>query len=264
MALTYYLTIDGIDGGSQAEGHEGAFEISGYDFDVSSLITAIAGGGAAQGKTDFSPLTVNLDLGEGLTDLLKIAATGEHVPSIRLEGVTQGEHPQTVYDLKLGNATLNGLHEGSAAGHDSLSFDFSRISLTTTEIDATGKAGESETFSYDIAANKIGATIPDPQTVQDLPAAGTGEPAAPALDPVAPADVADVLGALGIDEVALNPQPLPPGPDDLFADFLGPDEVAFGVSTEVPLFMEDPIVETAAFDLDALDLQLELPAFDFG
>ena len=43
MALTYYRTIDGADGGSLAVGHEGAFEISDYSFDVSAVISAIAG-----------------------------------------------------------------------------------------------------------------------------------------------------------------------------------------------------------------------------
>jgi type VI protein secretion system component Hcp len=51
MALTYYLTIDGLNGGSLSQSHSGAFEISGYDFDVSLLTSTLAGGGISTGTS---------------------------------------------------------------------------------------------------------------------------------------------------------------------------------------------------------------------
>jgi len=69
MALTYYLTIDGIVGGSQADGHKGAFDIVDYNFDLSALASSVSSGGGAS-KATFSPLTVDLDLNSGLTALL--------------------------------------------------------------------------------------------------------------------------------------------------------------------------------------------------
>ena len=123
MALTYYLTIDGLNGGSQAPGHLGAFEINGFDFDVSALM-----GGAGK---DFSPLTVDLFLSSGLVGLLDRMTDGQPLPLrlARVEGVTATG--QTVYDLKLGNVVVTEVHDARSSGGedtvpDSLTFDYSQ------------------------------------------------------------------------------------------------------------------------------------------
>ena len=70
MTLTYYLTVDGVNGGSMNVGYPGAFAISDYSFDVSGLVSAVTGGGGSGGKATFSPLTVELAPGSGLMALL--------------------------------------------------------------------------------------------------------------------------------------------------------------------------------------------------
>src|ERR1043166_3107982 len=104
MTLTYYLTIDGVDGGSQAAGQVGAFVIGDFNFDVSALVSALSGGGGASGKATFSPLTVDLSLPSGLTTLLGDVASGKFVKSIELQGVTPTG--QTVYDLTFSNVFI--------------------------------------------------------------------------------------------------------------------------------------------------------------
>src|SRR5438094_922916 len=90
MALTYYLSIDGIVGDSLREGYEGAFVVTDYDFDVSALVSAISGGAGGTSKSTFSPLVVDLNIGSGLTDLLRDIAGGRHISSIELKGDTAG------------------------------------------------------------------------------------------------------------------------------------------------------------------------------
>ena len=41
-ALTYYLLIDGLNGGVQVKGLEGAFEVQGYEIDIDALINFYA------------------------------------------------------------------------------------------------------------------------------------------------------------------------------------------------------------------------------
>src|SRR6516162_3027379 len=156
MALMYYLTIDGVDGGSAAVGHEGAFAISDYSFDVSALVSALSGV-----KTTFSPLTVDLTAGSGLTALLSDVASGKVIKSIELQGVTSTG--QTVYDLKLSNVVITRYHD-SNSGLDGLSFDYSEgaVSLTTTPINPDGSLGTPATVSWNVAQNVAGATVPSP------------------------------------------------------------------------------------------------------
>ena len=71
----FYLLVDGVDGGSRDEGHVGWFEIDSYDIDLQHLPSG-SGGGGGSGKTEFSPLTVELALSDGLTELLARTASG--------------------------------------------------------------------------------------------------------------------------------------------------------------------------------------------
>ena len=159
----YYLTINGINGGSASQSHKGAFEISGYSFDSSILTTLAAGGGLRTSRPSFSPLSINLDLSSGQTQLLSDLASGQIIPSIRLEGVVTnpGGTESTVYDLKLGNVALTQYHETST-GQDTLNFTYSKVILTTTPQNADGSLGNSVTSSWDVAANRANASIANP------------------------------------------------------------------------------------------------------
>jgi type VI secretion system secreted protein Hcp len=185
VTLTYFLTIDGVDGGSRVRGHEGAFEITDFNFDLGQLGSALAGAGGAGAQPQFSPVSVELDLGPALTDVVRLAADGAAIPSIRIEGVSPGEGGgETVYDLTLGGVTIANLHE--SAGSDRIGFDFSQVTLTTREQDAAGGLGAAETFSFDRALNKAGATIPAPHpevTASSEAATGAGVGAEPSLKP---------------------------------------------------------------------------------
>ena len=150
-----------MNGGSQVEGHEGAFEINGFDFDVSAL---------AGGKATFSPLTVDLFLRTGLTALLGDVTTGENIPSIRIEGLTYtGQTLQTVYDLRLGDVVVTKVHD-SSGDHDHLTFDYSQVSLTTTPLTDTGTLGTPVTFGWDIVR---GIAI-DEVSIPDVPTGDSG------------------------------------------------------------------------------------------
>src|SRR4029077_20758004 len=113
------------------------FELSGFDFDVSALIDAVSGG-----EPTFSPLTVDLFLNSGLIGLLRDVTIGQPIPSIRIEGVFNDGFTgtqKTDYDLRLGNVELTRVHDANSSGdigndHDSLTFDYTKVSLTTRPV----------------------------------------------------------------------------------------------------------------------------------
>jgi type VI protein secretion system component Hcp len=154
------LTIDGVNGGSVSKDHQGAFEISSFDFDISNL-TSNVGSGSGAGKSTFSPLTIELDANSGLADLLRNAATGRFIRSIRLEGVTAGDSAQRVYDLKLGNVLIS-QYQDTNSGKDKLVFDYAQIELITTPQNSSGGLGTPTTFAYDLVTNQTGGTVPNP------------------------------------------------------------------------------------------------------
>ena len=161
VASKYFLLIDGLNGGSTAAGHEGWFEISGFDFDIDTVLAAGTGSGAGTGKATFSPVTVQLSLSDGLAGVLKDAALGTHVQSVKIEGVTGGANPAAVYDLSLGNVQITSAHDSSGP-NDSLTFTYGQVALTTKVQNPDGSVAPGESFSYDVAAARLDADVPEP------------------------------------------------------------------------------------------------------
>src|SRR5262249_20897319 len=123
-------------------------------------------------------LTVDLTLNSGLTTLLGDVASGKHIKSIEIQGVTSGAHPETVYDLVLNDVFITRVHDVNS-GLDSLSFDYSQgtVSLTTTPIKSDGSPGASDTMSWDVANNRplvtAGPSVTDLTTPGEKVAHGT-------------------------------------------------------------------------------------------
>lgn len=162
--LTWYLTIDGLDGGSSAKNHEGAFELSDSQFDIAMALTAIGGGGA--GKPRFDPLALKLDFGSAADEILAYVASNKHIPAVQVEGVTR--EGVAAYDLRFGDALLRAADLGDDI--DRLNIDYTRFSLTTTN-----SLGVSETQSYDRKTLTTGNSQLAKATASDESAADGGD-----------------------------------------------------------------------------------------
>ncbi len=153
--LHYFLKIDGLVGNSTDAAHKGWFDVDGYDFAVltSGLETTDSGAGA--GKTQFSPLSVDIRSLAGLAPLLADAAQGKQIKSVELVGVSDRRgDDQTVYDLKLTDVRVGGIDVTSAGrGLDtSLKLDFGQVTLTDHALKIDGSVGPTETFSSDVGS----------------------------------------------------------------------------------------------------------------
>jgi Ca2+-binding RTX toxin-like protein len=156
-AVAYYLTIDGVNGGSTNAQFQGAFAVGSYTFDIEGTPPPPQGAGTS--RLDFPPLTVNLDLTTGFTALLNSMTSDRLIPSIRLQGVNA--NGATLYDLKLGNASLNHYFDTNT-GQDRLTFVYGQFSLTTTPVNANGSLGTPVTQSWNLVNNRPGVNITNP------------------------------------------------------------------------------------------------------
>ncbi len=143
--VTYFMLIDGLNGGSQDAQHKGWFEIKGVDLDLAHA--TVLGGGT--GAADFSPVNVTLPHETRLADVMALLATGELVKGVRIEGITGGTTPAKVYDLTLADVAVTKVADGESDGY-SLSLDYGKIALVTKGIDATGQQTTNGEFGYDI------------------------------------------------------------------------------------------------------------------
>ncbi len=156
-ASHYYLVIDHLNGGSVAEDFVGAFEIDAYNISFHSEPDIAGGGGTTSSRPEFSPLTVNLSLTDGLTSLLDDLATGT-TRTVRLVGLSEGEDPLVTYDLRLDGARLTSYDDNTWG--DSLSFDYDRISVRTREAEPGGNVLQSPVFGWNLEDNRASGEVP--------------------------------------------------------------------------------------------------------
>jgi type VI protein secretion system component Hcp len=168
LSATYFLLIDGLDGASTDGKHRGWFDAIGFDLEATAPWSALGNNGA--GVATFAPLTVFVSQDAGITDLLRLAASGKHVSSVRLEGIMV-DSPATVYDLTLSDVVVTGVEDDNHAG-PRLTLDYRAIELVTRGI-ANNTLVQTGSFAYDRAINgDPAAPLPSP-VVGNLPGEGT-------------------------------------------------------------------------------------------
>ena len=149
---TYFMLIDGLNGGSTDKLHMGWFEIASVDLDLENIGSLATGSGSGAGKAVFSPLNVTLAQEAGLADVIDLAATGGHIKGVRIEGFSAGKDQVEVYELNLADVLVTKVADGEGDGY-SLSLDYSKIALVTNGIDETGKPTTNGEFGYDLNKN---------------------------------------------------------------------------------------------------------------
>ena len=205
-ASIYYLTVDGVDGGSTAKGHVGAFEISSNQIDIANATPAVGTNGAGSSKPVLGPLQISFTHGSGLTNLLRDVATGTTISKVHLEGVQALDGP-TVYDLRLGDVLITKLTDRSSL-QDALALNFAQISLTTTAVDQNGAlSGTPTTSAFDQITGRASTTpLPPAQVGDDL----ISDPATASIDVVPPPTVTESLlvdtGVSASDLLTSNPE----------------------------------------------------------
>lgn len=144
--MTYWLTIDGLNSGSKAKGHEGAFALDGFDLGIANL-TSNTGGGGGSGKTVFDPLTVLLHAGVAADELLDLIAKGKFVESIAIAGEAAkgGGNGEAFFEIKLETVVISQFRQEDGED-DGLALSYDAISFTSWNA-----KGKSETYGFDIS-----------------------------------------------------------------------------------------------------------------
>ena len=146
--VDYYLTVSGLDGGGVVSGHEGAFAVADFRFDIEAL-TSWTSGGASVGRPNPAPLVIDLKPGAPLSGFIKEITQGHAFPHLRLEGVTAAANgAQTVYDLRLDGVFVTKVTDSNGVDH--LELVYKAVSLTTTDQNPNGSLGTPQTISWDV------------------------------------------------------------------------------------------------------------------
>ena len=149
--VTYYLLIDGFNGGSVDKAHTGWFAISNFDIDASNT-SNIQTGFPDGGTASFGQLSVGIASdGAGLPGLLTDSGPGTALKGVKIEGVTADG--TAVYDLEVTNVKIGTIVDTSNPGY-TIDFNYGQIDLVTKSETAPGKATQTGAFGWDVANNE--------------------------------------------------------------------------------------------------------------
>lgn len=143
-AATYYMRVDGVGGDSVSASHKGWFEINSFDM---ALLRD-----AASGHLQSDGVNVDLDVGTALPLLLGMAANGQTIAAVEIEGVTTSlaGKEALVYELRLNDVLLQHIQDDQA-GNEQLHLVFERFSIDETLITDSGTASSGSTsYAYDL------------------------------------------------------------------------------------------------------------------
>ena len=136
--VTYYLLIDGMNGGSTDPQHKGWFELKDFNFNLANSTDPQGIGGGGAGKSTFGDVSATTLSEAGLTALLALEATGKSLDGVRIEGVDSLD--RAVYDLDLATVHVTKIEDKDSAGFG-ISFDYDQISLVTKGENSKQSAG---------------------------------------------------------------------------------------------------------------------------
>ena len=137
-AVDMFLKIDGIDGESTDEAHEGEIEILSFSWGETNEGKAHAGGGGGgPGKVSLQDFNFAMIFEKSSPKLMQACAEGKHIPkailTVRKAGFAAGSEPDPYLTITLTEILISSYQTGGSADDDAVPVD--SVSLNFAKID---------------------------------------------------------------------------------------------------------------------------------
>jgi type VI secretion system secreted protein Hcp len=153
-AVDYFLKIEGIEGESTDEQHQGEIEILSFSWGASNSGTFSGGGGGGAGKVSFSDLTFTTRVNKATPKLMLACASGQPIPQATLVCRKSGDQPVEYLRITLSDVLVSSFSTGGSAGGDrpteSVSLNFAAVVFVYTPEEPDGSPGEPVRASWDL------------------------------------------------------------------------------------------------------------------
>jgi type VI secretion system Hcp family effector len=165
MAINAYITLEGIQGGSDAAGHEAQIEILSWNHSFiqpTSATRSVSGSGTVEAAThnDFS---FTKYISSATDDLLKHCWSGLQIPSVtftcyRADGSTENQ-PVEYLKVVMQNVVVSSFAISGGAGDlpiEEIALNYSYVQYVyTPQKREDGTGGEAQPISHDLATKSI-------------------------------------------------------------------------------------------------------------
>ena len=159
MAISMLLKLDGIPGESKIDGHVGEIDIQSYSWGMVQPVNIHAGGGGGAGKVQIQDVTVSKFSDKATHALMLNCSQGTHIKEGEITVLkASGGAPVDYVKVKMKDLLITAVQVGGATGGDlvseQVSINFSKVKVEYKEQKEDGSPGGTNTYSWDIKANK--------------------------------------------------------------------------------------------------------------
>ncbi|WP_290648314.1 type VI secretion system tube protein Hcp [Aquisalimonas sp.] len=158
MASECFLKLEGIQGESSDHAHEGAMEVTAWNWGGTNTGSMHEARGGGSGKPEFKDLSVTKFTDMASPALWQHMATGKHIPSGELIMRKTGGDPVEFLKIELEQILVSGIEASGAEGEkratEEVSLNFARWKVIYTPQEADGTPGAEVDFGFDIARHE--------------------------------------------------------------------------------------------------------------
>jgi len=148
MSFDAFIKIDGIEGESTDDKHQGWIEILYYEIGLTQKVptTASSAGGASAERADFQDFSFEKELDKATPKLALACANGTHIDNIIIEVCRAGSDKIKFMEYKLSNCIISEVvtASGGAFPYDAVGINYGKIhwNYTVQKREGGGAAGQ--------------------------------------------------------------------------------------------------------------------------
>jgi len=156
-AVDYFLKIDGIEGESTDAKHAGWLDVDSWSWGENQPLQPATGSGAGAGKVHFQDFQFTSRVSKASPKLFLACASGQHLKEARLVGRKAGKDLQEFLTWTFSDVLVSSYQTGGteqALPMDSVSLNFSKVSVAYKAQKADGSLDNAVTAGWDAKTNK--------------------------------------------------------------------------------------------------------------
>lgn len=158
MSMEIFLKIDGVDGESQAKGHESEIDVFSYSLGASNPSSVGTGSGSGAGKVDISSISIQKQVDFASPKLFQKCCEGKHFDSATLTvREAGGDSPLEYLVVKMKQVFVDSVSWGGASGggkpSESVSLSFAQVNVKYVAQSKTGGEAKKDEAGWDLQKN---------------------------------------------------------------------------------------------------------------
>jgi type VI secretion system secreted protein Hcp len=158
MAVDITLKIEGVDGESKIDGHEGEIDVLAWNWGMSQSGSMHVGGGGGAGKANIQDVSITKFVDKSSTNILRKCCNGAHLKEATLTVRKAGEAPVDYVVITMSPILVTSVSTGGSGGEDRLTenvtLNFAKVKFSYTPQKDDGSADAAIDLTWNIETNK--------------------------------------------------------------------------------------------------------------